>query len=62
MEPTNDERPFSEVLINYLSASVEYANHPDTPKDAAAVVRKLLRRIKQEFDDDEYEFPDELDV
>lgn len=62
MEPTNAERPFNEVFIDYVSASVEYANHPDTPKDAADVVRKVLRRIKQEIDDDECEFPDELDV
>ncbi|HEX5083545.1 MAG TPA: hypothetical protein VFY40_15975 [Blastocatellia bacterium] len=56
------EGPFNEVFIDYVKISCEYADHPDTPKDAAGVVRKVLRRIKQEIDDDECEFPSKLDV
>jgi hypothetical protein len=55
------ERPFNEVFIDYVKISCEYADHPDTPKDAAVVVRKVLRRIREWIDEDEYEFPTELE-
>jgi hypothetical protein len=56
------ERPFNEVFIDYVKASSEYANHSETPECAADVVRKVLRRIREWIDEEEYEFPSELDV
>jgi hypothetical protein len=56
------ERPINEVLIDYVKASKEYADHPETPDGAADVVRKVLRRIQEWLDEEEYEFPSELDV
>jgi hypothetical protein len=56
------ERPFGDVLVDYVRASSEYANHSETPESAANVVRKALRRIREWLDEEEYEFPTELDV
>lgn len=56
------ERPFNEVFIDYVKASKEYADHPETPEGAADVVRKALRRVRETLDEEDYEFPSELDV
>jgi len=56
------ERPFKEVFIDYVKVSKEYADHPETPKGAAGLVRKVLRRIRETLDEEEYEFPTELDM
>jgi hypothetical protein len=56
------ERPFNEVFIDYVKVSKEYADHPETPMCMADVVRKVLRRIREILDEEEYEFPEELDV
>jgi hypothetical protein len=55
------ERPFNEVFIDYMKVSKEYADHPETPAGAADVVRKVLRRVRETLDEEEYEFPTELD-
>jgi hypothetical protein len=56
------ERPFIEVFTDFCRATVEYADHPKTPPSAAALMHKLLRRIREEWGVEEYQFPTELDV
>jgi hypothetical protein len=63
---TDNERPYSDVLRDFMKAADELYKHPEAPRHSYSIAGGVLRFMQDEPekfapDLDKYEFPDELD-